>query len=154
MLNPINIITIVLTTITDITGDVEVNAIEGDIIITGVTGSVIASTVDGDIEAELLRHSGDTPLSFSSVDGDVDVTVPASLKANVQLRSTDGVIYTDFDIAMSSVTPNERNADLFMVGGGVGQSVNGTVNGGGRDVSITTVDGNIYFSSKPPRDRK
>jgi len=37
-------------------------------------------------------------MSFSSFNGDVDVSLPASLKAKVKIKTTMGEIFTDFDL--------------------------------------------------------
>jgi hypothetical protein len=40
------------------------------------------------------------PMSFSSLNGDIDVTFPPDIKARLKLKSEQGDIYSDFDIQM------------------------------------------------------
>ena len=42
------------------------------------------------------------PMAFANLNGDVDVTFPADLKATVRLHADNGEIYSDFDV---DVTP-------------------------------------------------
>ena len=46
-------------------------------------------------------------MAFTSLNGIVDVTLPASVKANVKLRSDQGDVFTDFDIQL---TPGQGSA--------------------------------------------
>ena len=49
--------------------------------------------------ASTLRQvTPDKPMSFTSFNGNVDVTLPAAVKANLKLRSDQGEVYTDFDV--------------------------------------------------------
>ena len=54
-------------------------------------GSVIANTTNGDVVIELFEVHADTPMSFSSWNGDVQVTLPASVERSphaVRARET------------------------------------------------------------------
>jgi hypothetical protein len=39
-------------------------------------------------------------MSFSTMNGDIDVTLPADTKARLRMRTDNGDIYTDFDVTM------------------------------------------------------
>ena len=49
------------------------------------------------------------PLSFSSMNGTIDVTLPADFKANVKLRTDHGEIYSDFDFKLSGGAITQKN---------------------------------------------
>ena len=86
-------------------------------------------------------------MAFTSVNGNVDVTLPANTKANLKLRTTNGDIYTDFDVQISS--PQLRSLDSVPRGhhGLVDfeRAITGTINGGGPDFELRTVNGNLFI---------
>jgi hypothetical protein len=61
----------------------------------------------------MTKSHENKPMPFTSINIDVDVTLPASVRANLRLRSERGDVYTDFDIqiqqqpaaASSTATP-------------------------------------------------
>ena len=42
----------------------------------------------------------DKAMAFTSFNGPVDVTLPATIKANLKMRSDQGEIFTDFDVQL------------------------------------------------------
>ncbi|MGY2133597.1 DUF4097 family beta strand repeat-containing protein [Hymenobacter sp. HD11105] len=120
---------------TDINGDVEANMKTGDAELLNMGGGVVANSVSGNVT---VRYSavGKSPSAISIVSGDVDVTMPANSKTTLQLRTISGEVYTDFDISMG-----KDAGDLRRVGG---QTVGGSVNGGGTNVSLQSVSGDIF----------
>ena len=132
-----------------VTGELEINCVDGNVNLANVSGTVVAHSVDGDITANLLRVALDKPMSFSSVDGDLDVTFPSDLKANVRIKSDDGDVYTDFDIQLKPEAGKPQVEDSRPQGGGyriqVDKEVHGAINGGGSQIQFTSVDGNIYI---------
>ncbi|WP_345222383.1 DUF4097 family beta strand repeat-containing protein [Hymenobacter koreensis] len=119
----------------DLEGNIELRLKNGNAKLTNMGGGVVANTISGNITVRYADLSK-APSSISSVSGDVDVTMRPSSKATLQLRSVSGDVYTDFEIAMG-----KTNGDMKRVGG---QVVHGTVNGGGTNVSLQTVSGNVY----------
>ena len=128
--------------ISNITGNVEVSAIEGDIELAGISGSVSASSVNGNVVAVITRLTGDEPLYFTSVDGDIDVTLPANTAASLAMKCVDGDIFTDFDITINSSSLRDPNRRAWV---STGNTVAGEINGGGREIRLNTVDGDIYL---------
>jgi hypothetical protein len=53
--------------------------------------------MNGEIHAELVAIKDGKPLSFTSMNGEVSLLLPADAKANVRLRTHNGSILTDFD---------------------------------------------------------
>lgn len=97
-------------TVTGVTGQIEVRTLDGDITLDRISGSVVANTLDGEILAVFDRVDADKPLSFTTLDGDVDVMLPADIKASVKLSTMDGTIGTDFDIQQDT-TGEAREAE-------------------------------------------
>jgi hypothetical protein len=85
-------------------------------------------------------------MAFTSLNGDIDVTLPAAVKANLRLRSDQGDVFTDFDVQVIAGTSanrsQQRNGRGLRID--VNRSIYGTVNGGGPDFELRTFDGNIY----------
>lgn len=79
-----------------VAGDVEVHDMNGKITLDHVSGSALVETMNGKIHASFTKVSSGKPLSFTSMNGPIEVWVPDDTKANVRLRTQNGAIYTDF----------------------------------------------------------
>jgi hypothetical protein len=82
----------------NIAGEVEVNQLNGEITITNVSGPVVAHSTNGKIIASLSRLAPNKSVSFSTFNGDIDLTLPADAKATLKARADNGDIFTDFDV--------------------------------------------------------
>jgi len=132
-------------------GEIEINNINGPVTLRNVAGNTLVHTVNGNIDAALARIAGDKPLSFSSMTGDIDVTLPADVKANIKMKSDQGEIYTDFDMDMTRQASRTEGAEKTEAGKyriTFDKSLLGVVNGGGREISFNTFSGNIYIRKK------
>jgi hypothetical protein len=85
-------------TVSDVEGELELENVNGPITLTNIAGSVVAHTVNGRVAATMTRIAPDKPMAFTSLNGNVDVTLPASIKATFKLRSDRGDVFTDFDM--------------------------------------------------------
>jgi hypothetical protein len=132
-------------TVSDIEGELELENVNGPITLTNIAGSVVAHTVNGKVTATMTRLAPDKPMAFTSLNGNIDVTLPASIKATFKLRSDQGDIFTDFDM---QTRPNTAAPETRREGGKLRIEVNnaviGTVNGGGPEFEMRTFNGNIY----------
>lgn len=138
-------------------GELEVNNINGDVTLTDVAGTVLAHSVNGKVVATVRQSDAQRPMAFTSMNGDVDVTLPASIKGSLKLRSDQGDVYSDFDIAATAPPPpsppsppNNRDrrgsrdrSNRFNAQ--IGGAVYGTVNGGGADIELRTFNGEVYL---------
>ncbi len=84
-------------TVKDITGDVEVHSLNGEVRLEQINGSALVETMNGEINASFAKVAEGRPLSFTSMNGEINVRIPADTKANVRLRTQNGAVYTDFD---------------------------------------------------------
>ncbi|WP_332368541.1 hypothetical protein [Spirosoma telluris] len=75
----------------NVSGNLEVNNVNGYIHMTNVSGSAVANTVNGNVIASFKSIDTDTPMAFSTLNGNVDVTFPSSVKANSKLKSDRGI---------------------------------------------------------------
>lgn len=80
-----------------VTGDLEIKSLAGEVTLTGISGSAVVETMNGEISATVTELHDGKSLSFTSMNGAVVVRIPENAKANVQLRTQNGTILTDFD---------------------------------------------------------
>jgi DUF4097 and DUF4098 domain-containing protein YvlB len=121
-----------------VNGDVEVGGATGEVDVSSVNGGVDASTqggpvraasVNGDVRARIQQVAGASRLDYSSVNGSVTVTLPAELKADVDLETVNGSVRSDFPIAVSGTLAP--------------QHLHGTIAGGGPRLHVETVNGSV-----------
>ena len=132
-----------------VVGDHELQNVNGSITVLDTQGSVVASTTNGEVKVVLNRIEGGKAMAFSSFNGDVDVTLPASTKANLRLRSDQGEIYSDFDVAIDKNPPQvreERSGNRYRVE--IQQELRGSIGGGGPEIMFKTFNGDIYLRKK------
>jgi hypothetical protein len=131
-----------------IEGDIEVTNVNGSITLTDVAGSVVAHATNGKVLVTLRQVTAQKPMSFTSLNGNVDVTLPATVKANLGLRTDHGDVYTDFDVQIQPQASKPTVEDARPSGGryriDVDRSIHGSVNGGGPEFELRTFNGNIY----------
>ncbi|MBO9638820.1 DUF4097 family beta strand repeat-containing protein [Siphonobacter aquaeclarae] len=130
----------------NVSGEHTVTNVNGTIQLTGISGSAVANTVNGNLTAQFNTITAGTPMAFSTLNGNVDVTFPATLKATVNLKSDRGEIFTDFDVAIQrKPVKTERTAKDGMYRVKLEDSVSGTVNGGGAEILLKNMHGNIFL---------
>jgi hypothetical protein len=84
-------------TCSGIAGDIEINSMHGEIKLDDVSGGIVVGTMNGEIRANIRELREGKPLSFTSMNGEVVLRLPAQAKANVRLRTQNGSVLTDFD---------------------------------------------------------
>src|SRR5262245_14728030 len=77
-------------TVDGVDSEIEINTVDGAIMLTNVGGSIVAHAVDGNITATVARVAPQAPMAFTSLNGDIDVTLPSAVKAKLRLRSDQG----------------------------------------------------------------
>jgi DUF4097 and DUF4098 domain-containing protein YvlB len=134
--------------IENIAGEIEANNYNGKITLTGISGSVVAHTYNGEVTVSFTQIDPDKPMSFSTWNGDVDVTFPAMVKADVKMKSERGEVYSDFDIQVKQ-TPQKVVEDEREEGGGFRisfeKAIYGSINGGGPEYQFKTYHGDIFI---------
>jgi hypothetical protein len=127
-------------------GELELQNTNGAITATDMRGSVVANTTNGSVRVSFIEIDADKDMAFNSFNGDVDVTFPASLRADLRISAGRGEILTDFDTEQQPVSPQiERNGS----GGGyrveLTNDVHLKIGGGGPTFRMKTFNGNIYI---------
>jgi hypothetical protein len=134
-----------------VSGEIDINNINGPVTLTNVSGNTLVHTVNGNIEVTLARVAADKPLSFSTMNGDIDVTLPADVKANLKMKSEQGEIYSDFDINMTRQPAKSEASEKTDQGKyriTFDKSLYGLVNGGGQEIGFNTFSGNIHIRKR------
>lgn len=135
-------------TVDGVDGDMEVGNVNGGITLTRVAGSVVAHTTNGGVRAAFTRVSPQKPMAFTTLNGDVDISLPAATKANLRLRSDQGEIFTDFELKLQAGSTSPSIEDTRKEGGRyrieINKALQGTINGGGPDFELRSFTGNIY----------
>ena len=124
------------TVISDISGDIDVNLTNGGARLTNAAGTVLVHSLNSHIKAAFDKVP-QKPVSLSTLNGVVDITVPADTRANLNLKTTNGKIYSDFDVRLGGGTLMEP-----------GRGLNGTINGGGIEMRLNSFNGSIYLRKK------
>jgi hypothetical protein len=137
-------------TVEGVEGDIETSNVNGSsTTLTNISGSVVANATNGKIVATISRVAAQKAMAFSALNGSVDVTLPASVKANVKLRSDQGDAFTDFDIQLSASKEAPVVKDTRQSNGRyrieVDRSLYGTINGGGPEFELRSFNGNVYL---------
>jgi len=136
-------------TVENVEGEIEIENVNGPVVLTNVAGSVVANSVNGGVTAKLTRVMADKAMAFTSLNGPVDVTLPATIKANLKMRSDQGDVFTDFEVQMRPA-PADTNTNTGGRRGGryrveVNRSIYGAVNGGGPEIELRTFNGSVFL---------
>jgi hypothetical protein len=79
----------------DVEGDIEVNNMNGEVMLEGLVGSAVINTMNGEVRA-VYAKAPTKLVSITSMNGEVDLRVPADTKASIRMRTHNGSILTDF----------------------------------------------------------
>jgi hypothetical protein len=138
--------------VSGVSGQIEVENVNGSIVLNNVSGNVVASSQNGHIIASLDRVSSGKPMSFTTMNGKVDVTLPADTKARLRLKTDNGSVYSDFDVKMEPDNSKPTIEDSRSRDGRyrihMDHSVYGTINGGGPEFRFETMNGSILIHKK------
>lgn len=136
--------------VTGVDGAHELSNVNGDVIATDISGSAVVNATNGDVRATFTAVDASMPMSFTSFNGDVDVSLPANLAADLIVASQQGDVYTDFDVAAEDDPPTiESNADAR------GrrsvrwrQQSRYAIGGGGPDITLRTFNGDVMIRKR------
>lgn len=137
-----------------ISGEVTIDAMNGHINVQDAAGPVVAHSMNGKITASLAQLSAAKASSFSSMNGSIEVTLPADLKARLKMKTDRGEIYTDFDVKVdTAVGSTPLVSDGRAKSGGIAlpptdRTLYGTINGGGPEMQFITYNGRIVIRKK------
>ncbi|MDQ4139595.1 MAG: DUF4097 family beta strand repeat-containing protein [Bacteroidota bacterium] len=129
-----------------VNGEMEISNLNDDIRLTDVSGSVVANTLNGDLQVSLRKINPNVPMAFSTMNGKIDVALPANAKFATKMKTDNGEIYSDFEMNFNK---GDKENDMMKVGGGKSIKLDkwlyGSVNGGGPEFMFKNFNGNIYI---------
>jgi DUF4097 and DUF4098 domain-containing protein YvlB len=111
-------------------GDVKADCVNGRIKANGLMGEVRLSTVNGGIEATILRLDDARGVTLNSVNGTIDLIIPANASAQIKANTIHGAITNDFGLQVND-------------GQYVGHDLSGQIGSGGPRVRLNNVNGPI-----------
>ncbi|MDB4293080.1 hypothetical protein N9954_06685 [Maribacter sp.] len=132
-----------------VVGEMEISNLNGAITLTNIGGSVIADALNKNIVVSFTKGYEKSPMAFTSLNGDLDITFPSNLAANVKAKTDNGEIYTDYEVKMTrDVSRDEKKSSSGVYKVTVDKWVTGTINGGGEELLFKTMNGDIMIRSK------
>jgi hypothetical protein len=132
-------------TVTGMRNELEVKSKSAGVRLLDVSGPVIVNSTSGDITVTFSELSQKGPSMISSVASDIDISLPASAKADLVVSSVVGEIYTDLDLQVQNKSGKE--ASLNYLGGGQ-STIKASLNGGGSTLTVRSTSSNIYLRKR------
>ncbi|WP_394974057.1 DUF4097 family beta strand repeat-containing protein [uncultured Croceitalea sp.] len=118
-------------------GEVEANAnLNGGLKMKNLSGSVTAYSLNQGIQVEFEKINQNAPIVIRTTNGEIDVTLPSSTAADLELSSWNGEIYTNFDLKR----PDKNGLKSVS-----GKNIKGAINGGGVGIKLKSTNGTIYL---------
>jgi DUF4097 and DUF4098 domain-containing protein YvlB len=131
----------------NLNGDIEADNSNGDITLENISGSAILNSVYGKISATFRDVKPDSPMMFTSLEGDVSISFPAMVNAVLKMKTGSGEIYSDFDLTPVKRQPVVKNVENTKVYS-LEDWVVDRINSGGPEYIIRSYSGNIYIKKK------
>ena len=133
--------------VSDIVGDLEINNTNGSVTLNRINGSVVAHALNEPLHVTFFKVNPAKSMSFSSLNGDVDVTFPADLKATFNMKAEQGEIYSDFELDLEKTTSKveEKGKGKGRYKVSIERAMKAKVGGGGQEMLFKNYNGNIYI---------
>lgn len=93
--------------IENVDGDIDLTSMNGEVQLRDIGGSAVVNTMNGQITAS-FKTAPSKPVSFSTMNGEINLTLPTDTKANLRLRSHIGSLLTDFPEGVLKTTKVEN----------------------------------------------
>jgi hypothetical protein len=117
-----------------LSGDAEGSAVNGSVRLS-TTGLALANTVNGSLTVTTGRADWPNGATFSTVNGDVTLNVPAFLNATVRASVVNGTIASELPITVTGQVTRRR--------------LEGTIGSGGQQLTLSTVNGSVSLLKIP-----
>jgi hypothetical protein len=124
----------------NIESEIEVSTLHNGVKLENVTGPMTIKTVHGEIEADFGGNLK-SPISLVSVHGLIDITLPVATKANINMSTSYGEMFVDPAIKIEL----DQKSEFVKYGA---NKINGKINGGGLDLTLSSTHSNIYLRKK------
>ncbi|MFK8061079.1 MAG: DUF4097 family beta strand repeat-containing protein [Polaribacter sp.] len=135
----------------NVNGVMDISNTNGKITLKNISGAVSADALNKDIKVSFVKVTPNTPMAFSSLNGDIDITFPKDLKADIKVKSDRGEIFTDFDLkakpSKAKITKGENSrGEAFNVK--IEKWITGKINGGGAEIMFKNFNGDVIIRAK------
>ncbi|HMH24796.1 MAG TPA: DUF4097 family beta strand repeat-containing protein [Puia sp.] len=133
----------------DVAGSLKVHNVNGGISIANAKGASDIRTVNGAITVNYLNVPPDDCF-YNTINGELNITYPTSLSADLEFKSMNGAFYTDFsntEVLPFKVTKNkESNGESTVYKISKNREVR--IGTGGKKLKFETLNGNIYIKKQ------
>ena len=132
--------------VSNIVGNLQLENINGPITATNIVGSVIAETNNENIDVSFASIDASNATALSSINGDLNLGLPANAGAQLHIDSARGEIYSDFEVEVQTTKPViERKNDRGGVEVRIESVIVANINGGGSVIKLKTLNGDIQI---------
>ena len=131
---------------TNWSGDIELNGfkseieatakLNGSIKINDISGPLTANSLNGKINVRFAQISQESPITIYSTNGILDIGLQERTPANLSLGTTNGSIYTDFELKLPEMDGLKSVAT---------KRIKTAINNGGVAIQLKTTNGSIYL---------
>ena len=118
-------------------GDITVSTVNGETVVSNANRNLKLSTVNGRISAQMDSLDNAQSVSLDSVNGKLELSLPANASAHVSVDTLNGHITSEF----SSLVSKRQ--------GPIGNKLDGNVGAGSATVKASTVNGAVKFTKSP-----
>ncbi len=115
--------------VSQVTGEIDANLVNGKTDLRDLSGRLNVSAVNGTITANYRSLDNVKEIHLKSVNGAINLGLPASPNAEVRASTVNGGITTDFPLQVQ--------------GKFVGHHIDGTLGSGGTQIEVSNVNGSI-----------
>ena len=122
-------------TVIRIQGDIVVDNTNGSIVLDNISGSAVLNSVYGPITARFKKVRIDAPIMITTLEGDIELALPADAQGRFKLKSTRGSLISD-DLILHPVEKSSHplaDWDEFTLGNSKTEFILRTYNG---DITI------------------
>ncbi len=133
--------------VNNVDGEMEISGVNGKINIDELQGSAVCNTVNGDVVVRFTDVEERTPMSFVTLNGNVDVTLPSKAQVLAKMKSDRGEIYSDFDmeIVVKDAEVRRGNDCDCEYEVSLNSWTYGEINGGNTEFTFKNMNGDILI---------
>ncbi len=122
--------------VNNFSNEIDITTLTASTFMKNVSGPIILNSTSGDVDIKFGKVNQKSPISITAISGEVDIALPTDTKARMNMRVITGEIFTDFDLKF------KKGKKLNRIGG---QKIECDLNGGGVDITLKAISGNIYL---------
>jgi hypothetical protein len=136
-------------TVENLSGAMDISNINGAITLNNVSGSALLNTVDGNIFVSFRDVTPNVPMTFSTIEGNIDITFPKDINTSLKMKSDNGEIFSDFDVDIKKrEQKTEKSSKTGSVKIYLEEWIYGNINNGGPEILVKSFNGNIFIRKK------